>query len=48
MVERVVGCGTRELVTEGFDEGFATADAHLVDEEPGAVFGGALGCAEIV
>lgn len=47
MVEGVVGRAVRELGAEGFDEGFAPADARLVDEEPGAVFGGAVWGAEI-
>lgn len=42
-----MGRAVRELGAEGFDEGFAPADAHLVDEEPGAVFGGAVWGAEI-
>lgn len=47
VVEGVVGRAVRELGAEGFDEGFAPADAGLVDEEPGAVFGGAVWGAEI-
>lgn len=42
-----MGRAVRELGAEGFDEGFAPADARLVDEEPGAVFGGAVWGAEI-
>lgn len=42
-----MGLAVRELGAEGFDEGFAPADARLVDEEPGAVFGGAVWGAEI-
>lgn len=48
MVEGVVGRAVRELGAEGFDEGFAPADARLVGEEPGAVFGGTVWGAEIV
>ena len=48
MVESVVGFALRELVAEGFDEGFSQTYALLVDEKPGAVFCGTMWCAVIL